>query len=179
MSGRAFPASVAFLALLLVGSGAKADVLTLLPSRISVMPQEDDGWARVALKFDLPSVESGEANGVVWAYLEWQVEGNSMGETEFYAFPISSDWSPEVRGSSSGIITREVDPVADWLLSSEVEDKIGPIIRLDLRYLAADWTVGVRENYGIVVASPNLTNEALQAQLANARLVVGFGFIEY
>jgi len=175
MRAKTLTIMLAILGIFLVGEKARADVLTISPENTAIMAAEGDDWTRVALEFDVSGMELGEGKGVLWAYLEWPIIDNSPGEKEFFAFPIVASWSPEQATSASGSVVRDADPVADWLLSSELKQEIGSVLRLDLRYLVSDWGSGVRGNYGIVVAVANIPSGVLESQLGNARLVVGFG----
>ena len=157
-------------------STAKADVLRVSPSQSAVLPSSGDGPTEVALQFDLSGLRSGNGRKVVWAYLEWQVTNAGTGEKAFAAFPITSSWSAAQAASRAGVVRYSETPVSAWELTQEEQDRLGCAVRLNAKNLVSDWLAGVTTNNGLLVTTREISGTTLANQLANATLVIGYGF---
>jgi hypothetical protein len=173
--------SQAMVGLMLVGLGfvirpAAADILEVTPAKAVVVPSQKDGWTRVALEFDLSTMQSGIGRAVLWAYVEWRIESVDKGQKEFSAYPILVPWAVEQAAVSSDAPLSSADEAADWLLTPQEQEKGGCLLRLVLTDVVGDWAAGRTGNYGVVVATRDMSAAVLSEQFANARLVVGYTF---
>lgn len=152
---------------------AGAEVLNLAPVSSRVLPADGSGVTKVALKFDLSGMRQGQGRRVFDAFLNWELTGVPTEETsEYTAYPATSAWTATGETPAAA-----ADPAGSWEITPESYDRLGGLMRLDLRTLAGRWADGSTTNYGVVLTMPGLSGEALSSQLANARLEVRYSFL--
>lgn len=173
--------SQAIVGLMLLGLGltmrqAGADILKVAPVQAVVLPAQEGGLTRVALQFDLSTMRSGGGRTVVWAYVEWGIENAETNQKEFSAYPILAPWTAEQVAVSPEALLSSTDEAAHWMLTPQEQETGECLLRLHLKNVVGDWASGRTNNYGLVVATPDIPGAVLSDQLANARLVVGYTF---
>lgn len=167
-------------ALLSVGSSdtASADVLTLAPAKVAVLPADQSGVTRVALEFDLSGLREGSGREINQAILGWEVPGISR-ETvaEFLVYEMDTAWDEEGVAAGLAQVSHREEEADVWDFHPRDYDRLGRgVIRLRLRDAVEGWANGRTANHGVLVVAGNIGREALSGALAGVRLHVWYGF---
>ena len=174
-----FGASLATL-FVVVGTGACADVLSVAPTKVVVLPMDGSGVSRVALQFDLAGLRQGEGRRIDNAYLEWTVNGVPADRrTEFWAQEVVQDWIPELVVSGQSLIAVRDESLDRWPITPRSYQRNGALVRLNLDSLVANWTSGQTLDHGVLLATDAVSSDVMSSQLTNVRLVVLYGFIQW
>jgi hypothetical protein len=151
---------------------AHAGRLVLAPAEAQATPVDGSAVTRVAVRFDLSVVPEGAV--IEMAYLEWSV-GELTGEEAavFLARAIGESWTANAELSSAPDVDSE--KVAGWRIEPGGAAAEEGRVRLELTELARQWALGLRENFGVAIDTAGLDEEAADAVLGGARLVVHYG----
>ena len=158
---------------MLTGGIAFADVLQLAPTASALVSDTGVGVHKIAVRFDLSGMREGQYRRIEFAHLEWPLQAISAGATTVCrASEITATWNFQSTTIAAG---REV---AMWEFEpADYQRNKGGVIRLDIRELVRAWASGERTNYGIMIASGDITGADLISEVGHARLVIGYGFI--
>ena len=155
----------------------EADVLTVSPSEVAVLPSNGDGFARIALLFDLSTMRNGVGRRIDNANIEWTLNGlPGDRETEFSVREITGQWDAEKVGNGVEEVSIPDQAADKWPITPRSYESIGGFVRLDLETVVRQWTSGVTANYGVLVATDALDRDAIQLEVQNVKLVVRYGF---
>jgi len=168
---------LALVVLLGVPMSARGDVYTVAPVEAVVLPGAGGGPVQVAFRFDLSGLRSGENRRIDEALLDWWLTGMSKETVSaFSAYAVTGTWSEaSVEGGAAPVL--EENSASGWDVfpaSPELDGR--KLARLDLTELVNAWATGAKANYGVVVATTDMSREALLGQLARAKLTVRYGF---
>ncbi len=172
------------MAALLLGVGAKevwAQTATLEPVRTVVLPSvQGDDTTRVALVFDLSTLEAGEGRRIDKALLIWQVPTLSTEATAgFSVREITRSWDAAGVAAGTATVQAKGEAADRW--------EVGPrdaarghrgMVVLNLRPMVESWAATAASNYGVTVATPDLTPAQLRPYLGQARLLLWYGFMK-
>jgi hypothetical protein len=165
--------TVSFVVVMGLSAGSVcAEVLQAAPAQSTLLPDDESGWAQVALQFDLSGMRHGNGREIAWAYLEWTIEGvASDTRSEFVIHKITGPWDAAEAASGQISVTYNTEPLDEWSIEPRDYEQIGGLVRLDLGAVAGDWAAGTG-NFGILLATRDVSRQTLGSQLTNARLVV-------
>ena len=164
------------LSLLVMPVVAGADVLKVAPTQAVILPSDGSGVTRVALLFDLSDMRGGSGRKINAAHLQWSITGVSANErSEFFLHEATSAWT-EAQVAAEGNIDYTEDPVVGWEIEPLDYERNGGLVKLDVKKLVQEWCETPSGNYGVVVATTDLSSLTLTNQLGNARLVVRYAF---
>ena len=164
--------------LALAPAAVQAEVLTLTPSRAQVFPADESGVTRVALQFDLSALPTGQGWRVDEAVLDWTVAGiPSDRHSEYALYPVTQAWTEN--SVAAGTLPTLAEHTADvWSYEPlDYQRNHGGLLRFDLLGLVRDWLGAKTANYGVVIATEDMTRTALRSQLKTARLTIRYGFL--
>jgi hypothetical protein len=162
--------------------------LVAIPRQPTLLVRDDSGTSRIAVRFDISGVdqESGvvqdgvepEANGKVEvqaALLEWEVPGIPADRTTDYAvYGVTSAWQTGADGRVSVEIAP--DPLDTWEITPfDHSEGTGNLIRLNVLDWVRGWAAGSVPNQGLVLATGDLSENALSEQILSARLMIRYG----
>jgi hypothetical protein len=155
-----------------------ADEFREAPAEAALLPADESGVAKVAMRFDLSSLRSGEHRRIEQALLEWTLTGTSDADmTEYVVYAAQASWSESAIASGSVPVHGE-EPAAEWLLQPrKAGEKGAGLVRLDITELVRSWADGGQPNYGVIVATSALGREVLGGQLDQAKLTIRYGFL--
>jgi hypothetical protein len=153
-----------------------ADVLTVAPEQAVILPADGSGLTRVALLFDLSDMRTGIGRQVNMAHLDWSISGVSAStRSAFSLHEITESWT-EAQVQVSQSLEHSEAAVAEWDIEPMDHARVGGFVRFDLKSLVTKWCTTPATNFGVVVATDDLSSETLAGQLGNARLVVRYAF---
>lgn len=156
---------------------ARADVYHGVAVQAVLLPEDESGSTKVAFQFDFSTMRTGENRQIEEALLDWKLSGVSEKDMmSFVAYPVTQSWTnASVGGGDVPAVGKEA--VADWQIGpSMTMPDGGKLARLDLTEMVRSWTIGAVQNYGVVVASPDMDRATIASQFQNAKLVVRYGF---
>ncbi len=174
--------SLTVLMMTVTATRVRAQTVTLAPVRTAVLPSvEGDDTTRVAFVFDLSGLRAGPGRRIDKALLVWRVSSISPDSTvEFSVRPITQRWDSSSLSSSS-TTAPPVGPESSTTWAATPKDAArghaGTVV-LNVLPLVRSWAIDTRENYGIVVSTPDLPPAQVEPFLPAARLSIWYGFMK-
>jgi len=158
---------------------ARGQNVSLEPSQTALLPSDESGVTRVAIRFDVSQLPTGTHRVITRALVEWTVSGlTAQSECNIYGYPILQSWTAE--GAASGRETVEAGEVevAVWAVEPPDYARRGGYVRLDLLDLVRDWEHGGTANHGVVITFSDIDRGDLGQVLNTARLNMRLGVDE-
>ncbi len=164
--------------LALASTAVEAEVLILTPTQSAVCPADESGVTKVVLQFDLSGITGGEGRQIDQALLEWVVTGMPSGTHSEYELHAATGAWTESAVASGTVPTFGEDTADVWSYSPlDYTRNQGGLLRLDLLHLVRGWLAGEATNYGVVIATEDLSRAGLSNQLSTIRLTIRYGFV--
>lgn len=110
--------------------------------------------------------------------MEWRLKDlpEQKESPEFFVVPILQAWSGQSITDRS-VPSTGSERVSSWQVNPlALETSEGELVRLEITELVEGWLDGTAANYGIVVATPDLSSKLVGEQLGKARLTVLYSF---
>lgn len=154
---------------------AEANVVEIEPSSAVILPNDNSGLTRVAMKFNISAVEVAEGWEIVTAHIDWPISGMTVEEpTTFLAYGLTGAWTAEGAGSGQTELACEVDPASRWEMGNLDYTRLGGLVRLDILGLVNQWLASPEDNFGVVITFENMSAQDLSGKLGAAKLVVRY-----
>ena len=161
-------------------SAARADLLEATSAAVTVLPADESGLVKVAVRFDLSAVMEGDGRRIDDALLEWTVDSAPTADrpARYAVREVLASWDAARASSGEQAVTASENTVSDWSIGARSWSRVGGFVRLDVESLIADWLADPQRNFGVLIEAKDVSRQAVANVLGQMKLIVRYGFIK-